>query len=168
VKYTSQAYLEAVPGLFALLAVLAFERARRGASGAGQGAPFQLVPLALSGALLGLTAAGKYPYGMVAGLAFLPFLLWYARARGRVWAAFVLRYDLAERSPEYVKELAAHHVGGQLSVAPRPHAASSPRAVSTRSGGRAEKRLLARAPVLHSGGRWTYGTCPGPLPPWVT
>lgn len=90
VKYTSQAYLEAVPGLFALLSVLAFERARRGASGAGQGTPFQLAPLALSGALLGLTAAGKYPYGLVAGLAFLPFLVWYARARGRVWAAFVL------------------------------------------------------------------------------
>ena len=90
VKYTSQAYLEAVPGLFAILAVLAFERARRGAREAGQGAPFQLAPLALSGGLLGFTAAGKYPYAMVVGLAFLPFLVGYARARWRVWATFVL------------------------------------------------------------------------------
>ena len=29
-----------------------------------------------------------------------------------------VRYDLAELSPEYVEELAAHHVGGHLSVAP--------------------------------------------------
>jgi uncharacterized radical SAM protein YgiQ len=36
----------------------------------------------------------------------------------RVFIASGVRYDLAERSPEYVAELAAHHVGGQLSVAP--------------------------------------------------
>jgi uncharacterized radical SAM protein YgiQ len=35
-----------------------------------------------------------------------------------VFIASGVRYDLAERSPEYVKELAAHHVGGHLSVAP--------------------------------------------------
>lgn len=35
-----------------------------------------------------------------------------------VFIASGVRYDLAERSPEYVKELATHHVGGQLSVAP--------------------------------------------------
>ncbi|MCA3011368.1 MAG: YgiQ family radical SAM protein [Myxococcaceae bacterium] len=35
-----------------------------------------------------------------------------------VFIASGVRYDLAERSPEYVKELAAHHTGGQLSVAP--------------------------------------------------
>jgi uncharacterized radical SAM protein YgiQ len=35
-----------------------------------------------------------------------------------VFIASGVRYDLAELSPEYVKELAAHHVGGQLSVAP--------------------------------------------------
>jgi len=29
-----------------------------------------------------------------------------------------LRYDLAVRSPEYVKELAMHHVGGYLKIAP--------------------------------------------------
>jgi uncharacterized radical SAM protein YgiQ len=42
------------------------------------------------------------------------------RAEGvkHVFVASGVRYDLAERSPEYVEELARHHVGGQLSVAP--------------------------------------------------
>jgi uncharacterized radical SAM protein YgiQ len=35
-----------------------------------------------------------------------------------VFIASGVRYDLAERSPEYVKELAKYYVGGQLSVAP--------------------------------------------------
>lgn len=35
-----------------------------------------------------------------------------------VFIASGVRYDLAERSPEYVAELAEHHVGGHLSVAP--------------------------------------------------
>jgi len=41
-----------------------------------------------------------------------------------VFIASGVRYDLAERSPEYVTALAQHHVGGQLSVAPEH---SSPR-----------------------------------------
>ncbi|MCC6900329.1 MAG: YgiQ family radical SAM protein, partial [Polyangiaceae bacterium] len=36
----------------------------------------------------------------------------------RVFIASGVRYDLAERSPEFIRELAAHHTGGQLSVAP--------------------------------------------------
>ena len=36
----------------------------------------------------------------------------------KVFIASGVRYDLAERSPEFVGELAKHHVGGQLSVAP--------------------------------------------------
>jgi uncharacterized radical SAM protein YgiQ len=36
----------------------------------------------------------------------------------RVLIASGVRYDLAERSPEFVRELARHHTGGQLSVAP--------------------------------------------------
>jgi uncharacterized radical SAM protein YgiQ len=36
----------------------------------------------------------------------------------RVFIASGVRYDLAERSPEFVEELAQHHTGGQLSVAP--------------------------------------------------
>lgn len=37
---------------------------------------------------------------------------------GRVYIASGIRYDLAERSPEFISELAKHHTGGQLSVAP--------------------------------------------------
>src|SRR5262249_6107679 len=36
----------------------------------------------------------------------------------KVFVASGVRYDLAERSPEFVRELARHHTGGQLSVAP--------------------------------------------------
>jgi uncharacterized radical SAM protein YgiQ len=36
----------------------------------------------------------------------------------RVFIASGVRYDLADRSPEFVAELARHHTGGQLSVAP--------------------------------------------------
>ena len=36
----------------------------------------------------------------------------------RVYVASGVRYDLAERSPEFVRVLAQHHTGGQLSVAP--------------------------------------------------
>ena len=36
----------------------------------------------------------------------------------KVYIASGVRYDLAERSPEFVRELAQHHTGGQLSVAP--------------------------------------------------
>ncbi len=36
----------------------------------------------------------------------------------KVFVASGVRYDLAERSPEFVRELAEHHTGGQLSVAP--------------------------------------------------
>ncbi|TSC32719.1 hypothetical protein [Corallococcus sp. Z5C101001] len=81
-KYTAQAYLEAVPGLFAVLALLAFERARRSGFAPGW--------TAVSGALLGLAAAGKYPYGLVGGLTFLPFLVTGARTRWRAWAAIVV------------------------------------------------------------------------------
>jgi uncharacterized radical SAM protein YgiQ len=36
----------------------------------------------------------------------------------RVFIASGVRYDLAERSPEFIREMAEHHTGGQLSVAP--------------------------------------------------
>ncbi|HEU4407431.1 MAG TPA: YgiQ family radical SAM protein [Polyangiaceae bacterium] len=36
----------------------------------------------------------------------------------KVFVASGVRYDLAERSPEFVREMARHHTGGQLSVAP--------------------------------------------------
>ncbi len=52
-----------------------------------------------------------------------PLIHLYQRARElpgikKVFVASGLRYDLAIRSPEYVKELVTHHVGGYLKIAP--------------------------------------------------
>jgi uncharacterized radical SAM protein YgiQ len=52
-----------------------------------------------------------------------PLLSLYRRARKlpgvkKVLIASGVRYDLAVESPEYVKELATHHVGGYLKIAP--------------------------------------------------
>lgn len=96
IKYTSQAYLEAVPGLFALLAVVAFERYRTSPPApllTGEGRNIWLL---LSAVALGAAAAGKYTY-LVAGLAIFPFLViaewtgWKPVWRsGRVVVTFVL------------------------------------------------------------------------------
>jgi len=85
-KYTAQAYMEGLPGLLAMLAVLLFERSlrRREPEGLVPSTP-ELSPLPLLGAalLLGLATAGKYPYGVVLGLTFLPFLV--QRGHHRPW-----------------------------------------------------------------------------------
>jgi len=52
-----------------------------------------------------------------------PLIQLYKKARKlrgikRVFIASGLRYDLAVESPEYVKELVTHHVGGYLKIAP--------------------------------------------------
>ncbi len=52
-----------------------------------------------------------------------PLIRLYRRTRGlagikRVFIASGLRYDLAIRSPEYIRELVTHHVGGYLKIAP--------------------------------------------------
>ncbi len=52
-----------------------------------------------------------------------PLISLYRKARAlpgikRVLVASGVRYDLAVRDPEYVKELASHHVGGYLKIAP--------------------------------------------------
>ncbi|OAN44655.1 YgiQ family radical SAM protein [Magnetospirillum moscoviense] len=52
-----------------------------------------------------------------------PLIALYRKARAikgvkRVLVASGLRYDLAVRSPDYVRELVAHHVGGYLKIAP--------------------------------------------------
>ncbi len=52
-----------------------------------------------------------------------PLINLYQRARSlkgikRVHVASGLRYDLAIKSPEYIKELTQHHVGGYLKIAP--------------------------------------------------
>jgi uncharacterized radical SAM protein YgiQ len=52
-----------------------------------------------------------------------PLIHMYRRARAlpgikKILVSSGLRYDLAVRSPEYVKELVQHHVGGYLKIAP--------------------------------------------------
>ncbi len=52
-----------------------------------------------------------------------PLIRLYRRARQlkgikRIFIASGLRYDLALQSPEYIKELVTHHVGGYLKIAP--------------------------------------------------
>ncbi|MDC9729314.1 MAG: YgiQ family radical SAM protein [Methyloprofundus sp.] len=52
-----------------------------------------------------------------------PLIKLYRRARAlkgikKIFIASGLRYDLAVKSPEYVKELVSHHVGGYLKIAP--------------------------------------------------
>lgn len=59
-----------------------------------------------------------------------PLIQLYRRARelpgiNRVFVASGLRYDLAVENPEYVRELATHHVGGYLKIAPE-HVAQGP------------------------------------------
>ena len=90
-KYTAQAYLEGVAGLFALLSILLFERALR------RREPQGLIPevsppatglLLLSAAALALATASKYPFGLVVGLTLLPFLLHRTRGRPGLLVAF--------------------------------------------------------------------------------
>jgi uncharacterized radical SAM protein YgiQ len=52
-----------------------------------------------------------------------PLIKLYRRARAltgikKIFIASGLRYDLAVESPEYVKELVTHHIGGYLKIAP--------------------------------------------------
>ncbi|MBN4079590.1 YgiQ family radical SAM protein, partial [Beggiatoa alba] len=59
-----------------------------------------------------------------------PLIKLYRRARKlsgikKILVASGLRYDLAVESPEYVKELVTHHVGGYLKIAPE-HTESGP------------------------------------------
>jgi len=59
-----------------------------------------------------------------------PLIKLYKRARDlkgikRISIASGVRYDLAVESPEYIKELATHHVGGYLKIAPE-HTESGP------------------------------------------
>src|SRR5690606_22853491 len=59
-----------------------------------------------------------------------PLIQLYRKARAlpgikKISVASGLRYDLAVESPEYVKELVTHHVGGYLKIAPE-HIAKGP------------------------------------------
>jgi len=86
-KFTAQAYLEAVPGLFAILAVVLFERSVRKRE--APAAPSCRVSFVLSAVLLGLAGAGKYPYALVVGLTVALFLVIRLRRRPAWWAAYV-------------------------------------------------------------------------------
>ncbi len=60
----------------------------------------------------------------------MPLVQLYRKARAipgikRIFIASGLRYDLAVQTPEYVKELVTHHVGGYLKIAPE-HTESTP------------------------------------------
>jgi len=67
-----------------------------------------------------------------------PLIHLYRKARAlpgikKVLIGSGLRYDLAVRSPEYVKELVTHHVGGYLKIAPE-HIAEGPLAKMMKPG----------------------------------
>ncbi len=67
-----------------------------------------------------------------------PLIKLYRRARAlpgvkKILVASGLRYDLAVRSPEYVKELVTHHVGGYLKIAPE-HTETGPLAQMMKPG----------------------------------
>ena len=68
----------------------------------------------------------------------MPLVHLYRRARAvpgikRVFVASGLRYDLAVHTPEYVKELVTHHVGGYLKIAPE-HTESGPLSLMMKPG----------------------------------
>ncbi|HTE50184.1 MAG TPA: hypothetical protein VK698_04875 [Kofleriaceae bacterium] len=85
-KYTSQAYLDAIPGLLFVLALFVFERGTRVAGGARRPVPdLRLVVVAF--ALLGAAAAGKYPFGAVGVLALTPLTILAFPRRPLVWLA---------------------------------------------------------------------------------
>jgi hypothetical protein len=81
IKYTSQAYLEALPAFTALLAVVAFQRSRP-----QHGRPDRW--LMLSAVALGVTAASKYTY-LVTALILVPVLVWRYRQRWHLVALFL-------------------------------------------------------------------------------
>lgn len=67
-----------------------------------------------------------------------PLIHLYRRSRQlpgvkRIFVASGLRYDLAVRSPEYIKELVTHHVGGYLKIAPE-HTEAGPLGVMMKPG----------------------------------
>lgn len=87
-KYTAQAYLEGIPGLFFLLSFFLFERATRLAGGARRPAPSVALAVVVF-ALLGAAAAGKYTYGAVGALALAPLTVIAFPRRPLLWAALV-------------------------------------------------------------------------------
>lgn len=87
-KYTAEAMLEGIPGLFFALALLVFEGGTRATGGARREvADLRLVAVAVAFALLGVAAAGKYPYGAVGLLVLVPLTIVAVPRRPIVWLA---------------------------------------------------------------------------------
>ncbi|MFO0583265.1 MAG: hypothetical protein U0229_13430 [Anaeromyxobacter sp.] len=84
-KYTAQAYLEGLPGLLFVLALLVFERATREGGAARRSDPDARLAL-VAFALLGAASAGKYPFGAVGVLALFPLALVAFPRRPLLWA----------------------------------------------------------------------------------
>jgi hypothetical protein len=92
-RYGSQAGLEGLAGLFALLAALLFERSlhRREPEGLlPEVVAPEAGPLLASAAALGLATASQYAFGLVVGLSILPFLLVRTRSRPGLRLAFAV------------------------------------------------------------------------------
>jgi uncharacterized radical SAM protein YgiQ len=67
-----------------------------------------------------------------------PLIMLYRRARAvrgikKITIGSGVRYDLAVRSPEYVRELVTHHVGGYLKIAPE-HISDGPLSMMMKPG----------------------------------
>ena len=94
-----------------------------------------------------------------------PLIRLYRRARAlpgikKVLIASGVRYDLAIESPEYVKELAQHHVGGYLKIAPEA-LAEGPLSKMMKPGVGSLRPLQgAVRPLLEGGGQ---GAVPDPV-----
>jgi uncharacterized radical SAM protein YgiQ len=78
----------------------------------------------------------------------------------KVFLASGVRYDLAERSPEFVRELAQHHTGGQLSVAPE-HSKKEVLDKMKKPGVESYERFAETVPVRERGRG--QGSVPGAL-----
>ena len=85
-QYTAQAYLEGISGLFLLLALLVFERGTRTGDGARR-PDVDLRRVGAAFALLGIAAAGKYPYGAVGLLTLAPLAILAIPRRPLAWLA---------------------------------------------------------------------------------
>jgi uncharacterized radical SAM protein YgiQ len=90
-----------------------------------------------------------------------PLVSLYRKARQvpgvkRILISSGLRYDLAVRSPEYVQELVAHHVGGYLKIAPE-HTESGPLSKMMKPGiGTYEKFKLMFEKATKAAGKEQY------------
>ena len=70
----------------------------------------------------------------------------------KVMVASGVRYDLAVKSPDYIRELVAHHVGGYLKIAPE-HTERGPLDMMRKPGIAAYDRFKEMFDAAAQGGR---------------